>query len=58
MHVITLHAHDTHRAACARRANVTEFPAGFGHNHGLQSVTSRATKRRTTYGGGKNHHGH
>jgi myo-inositol-1(or 4)-monophosphatase len=27
------------RAACALGANVTEFPAGIGHNYGLQSVT-------------------
>ena len=27
------------RAACARRANVTEFPAGIGHNYGFASVT-------------------
>src|SRR5258708_5881952 len=31
--------HDTFRAACARRANMTEFPAGIGHNHGFASVT-------------------
>ena len=27
------------RTACARRANVAEFPAGIGHNYGFASVT-------------------
>jgi len=31
---------DVRRAACALGANVTEFPAGIGHNWGLESVTT------------------
>src|SRR6266513_4365338 len=31
---------------CARRPDVTEFPAGFGHNCGVLSVTPRRMKMR------------
>ena len=36
------------RAACAVGANVTEFPAGIGHNYGLESVTT--AQRNAHYG--------
>ena len=39
------------RAACALGANVTEFPAGIGHNYGLESVTTAQRLRTTDEGG-------
>jgi hypothetical protein len=39
------------RAACALTANVTEFPAGIGHNSGLESVTTAQQLRTTDEGG-------
>ena len=39
------------RAACAPGANVTEFPAGIGHNYGLESVTTAQRMRTTDEGG-------
>jgi len=39
------------RAACAPGENVTEFPAGIGHNYGLESVTTAQRMRTTDEGG-------
>ncbi|GEM_PF-48256 len=39
------------RAACTPGGNVTEFPAGIGHNRGLESVTTAQRPRRTDEGG-------
>ena len=39
MHVTPSTAQHPARCVCLGPANVTEFPAGFGHNYGLLSVT-------------------
>ena len=46
---------DVRRAACAPGANVTEFPAGIGHNWGLESVTTAQRLRTTDEGGWSTH---